>query len=134
MNFFDAELVVDEKPHVELLGTKIYLTEALCKEIKEKNVASQKVTLGSRPEHILLADGEGDGKIKVKVSVSEMMGSEIHLHLDVSDEKSIIFRVPTISMTPEKTKELSYGNDTYIEFNPKACHIFNEDGVSIFAE
>ena len=134
MNFFDAELVVDEKPHVELLGTKIYLTEAMCKEIKEKNVASQKVTLGSRPEHILLADGEGDGKIKVKVSVSEMMGSEIHLHLDVSDEKSIIVRVPTISMTPEKAKELSYGNDTYIEFNPKACHIFNEDGVSIFAE
>lgn len=43
----------------------------------------KQVILGSRPEHMLLTEGHG---LKAKVMVTELLGSEIHIHIYVQNE------------------------------------------------
>ena len=55
------------------------------------------MTLGIRPEHIRVVQQDAEGSIRAKVDLSEMMGSEIHMHVTV-DETDVIIRVPTAEM------------------------------------
>ena len=54
------------------------------------------VTLGVRPEHITFAKDTGSHTI-TKVDVSEMMGSEVHLHV-TAGEKDVVLRIPTTDL------------------------------------
>ena len=81
MNFFDAELVKNDGEYAVKLGpATVTLSEDKQRRLREKNVAPQTVTLGVRPENISLTEAE-DG-VSGAVDVSEMMGSEVHLHLN----------------------------------------------------
>ena len=92
MNFFDARLSkVNGKYAVSAGGITVELSEDKQERLNAKNVAEQDVTLGVRPDHIMLcADG-----IKGHVEVSELMGSSVHLHISTVDSKDVIVIVPT---------------------------------------
>ena len=79
MNFFDAKLVKngDGKYAVSIDGINVELAEDKQARLSAKNIPEQDVTLGVRPDHIMLC---GDG-VKGTVDVSEMMGSAVHLHV-----------------------------------------------------
>ena len=47
-----------------------------------KGVGERKVTVGIRPEHIAFAAAPGTDTVSSKVDVSEMMGSEVYLHVN----------------------------------------------------
>ena len=119
MNFFDARLVREgEKFFVELGGIKVELDAEKEGRLLAKDVQSQEITLGVRPEHTLLS-GEG---IAAKVDVSEMMGSSVHLHVSALG-KDVIIIVPTIEM--EGNYKL--GDEVHFRFNGNVAHVFSKE-------
>ena len=119
MNFFDAKLIREGQHYfVELAGNKVHLSEDKCARLAAKDVPSQDVTLGVRPEHVDLAE---DG-VAAKVDVSEMMGSSIHLHL-TAEGRDMIVIVPTIDMDhiPAMGEELRFS------FSGKVAHVFSKE-------
>jgi multiple sugar transport system ATP-binding protein len=105
MNFFDAGLLKQGNEYsVSLLGLKIGLTDGMNSILLAKDIDSQNIKFGIRPEHLCLAGPETEGAFTADIDVSEMMGSEMHMHLSVEGH-DVVIRVPTIEM--EK-----YFNDT----------------------
>ncbi|MBR1607476.1 MAG: TOBE domain-containing protein, partial [Clostridia bacterium] len=88
-----------------------------------KQVSPRQIDLGVRPEHIVLA--KQGGGIPCRLEVNEMMGSELHLHLSTVNNDSIIVRLPTVDLTQEQRRQLSYGNKMYITFPAKVMHLFD---------
>ena len=95
MNFFqNATLAeVGGKYAVDILGQKIALTDEQNKALAAKGVKSMKVVAGVRPVHVTLGDAGIDGK----VDVSEMMGSELHLHMNAGGQ-DVVAVVPTTEL------------------------------------
>ena len=74
MNFFDAELQREgDRYSVILGGIKVELSLENSADLTKKGISGQPVTLGARPNHIMLGKGEG-GYILAKVDVFEMIG------------------------------------------------------------
>ena len=119
MNLFDAKLVKkDGKYVVEVGGIAVELSEEKQARLAAKDVAEQEVTLGVRPEHIILCENG----IKSKVDVSEMMGSSVHLHVTAED-KDVIVIVPTTGGS------IAYpmGSELNLTFNGNVAHVFNKE-------
>ena len=135
MNTFNTHL--EEKGgkySVELFGVNIPVTGEKGEALKAKEVKSQDILLGVRPEHMTLKVKPDKVTIPVNVEVCEMMGSEIHVHVLTKDNTKIIVRMPTLNMTPEEHAALVQGNEVYLTFESKAMHFFNpEDEKSLLA-
>ena len=118
MNYFDAKLEIENGKYVVKVGDyAVTLADEKQERLKAKDVKAQDVTLGVRPDHIVLSD-KG---IKGTVDVSELMGSSCHLHMSVNG-KDVIAIVPT------EGKEVDYVNkDVLISFNGNVCHLFSKE-------
>lgn len=124
MNMFDAKLIERSgKYSVELDGVTIELSEEKQAALAKKNVKSQDITLGIRPEHITLAEG-GKDAIEGTVDVSEMMGSAIHLHVNACGRDTIII-VQTMDL--KGGEDLSIGSKIAFSFGGNAVHVFNKE-------
>lgn len=124
MNMFDAKLIEQSgKYSVELDGVAIELSEEKQAALAKKNVKSQDITLGIRPEHITLAEG-GKDAIEGIVDVSEMMGSAIHLHVNACGRDTIII-VQTMDL--KGGEDLSIGSKIAFSFGGNAVHVFNKE-------
>ena len=121
MNFFDAQLVrEDKKFFVELGGKRIELSAEKEARLLENDIKSQPVTLGVRPEHTVIeAPGEG---IAAKVDVSEMMGSSVHLHV-TAEGKDVIIIVPTLDMK----EHYAMGDTVSFSFDGNVAHVFSKE-------
>ncbi len=125
MNFFDAKLDKEgEKYFVSVYGAKIALPEDKQKALKEKGTAPQNITLGIRPDHIALSDG-GSAAIGATVDVTELMGSTIHMHVNISGKDAIII-LPTIDLNGEQKRGLVYGAKVNITFGGNVVHLFDK--------
>ena len=82
------------------------------------------VTLGVRPEHITFAKDTGSHTITGKVDVSEMMGSEVHLHV-TAGEKDVVLRIPTTGLPAEYRGGIPYGSEVHFTFRPELIHLFD---------
>jgi len=123
MNFFDANLVKkDGKYAVELNGYTVELSEEKQAALAANNVEEQAVTLGVRPEHISLVD---DG-VEAVIEVNELMGSSVHLHVNVQG-KDVIVIVSTMNMTGAEVAALCAGATVKIGFAGNVAHIFNKE-------
>ena len=126
MNTFKTNLIKEnDKYYVTPFGTKILVDGIKGNDLKDKNVESQEIVLGIRPEHITLANIDDNNAIECKVEVNEMMGSEVHLHVVTLDGTSLIVRVPTANLTHEEKNKLSAGNSIKITFPSNVLHFFN---------
>ena len=121
MNFFDAQLVrEDKKFFVKLGGKRIELSAEKEARLLENDIKSQSVTLGVRPEHTVIeAPGEG---IAAKVDVSEMMGSSVHLHV-TAEGKDVIIIVPTLDMK----EHYAMGDAVSFSFDGNVAHVFSKE-------
>ena len=127
MNFFDAELVVEGgKYFVSVGGAKVELSAEKQANLTAKGVAGQKITLGVRPPHISLAK-DGVNAIEAVVDVSEMMGSEVHLHVN-ADGKDVVIIVPTLDLGGAS---YSYGSELKFTFSGNVCHVFDAEGKNL---
>ena len=118
MNYFDAKLGIEkDKYYVESDGYKVVLAADKQERLKANNVQPQDVTLGVRPDHIVL----GEGGIKGKVDVSELMGPSCHLHLTVNGKDMIV-------IVPTEGQKVDYmGKEVSMTFNGSVCHVFSKE-------
>ena len=123
MNMFDGEVVkTGEGYQVKVGDAVLALSEEKQKRLAECGVGTQKALIGCRPEHITLEETEG-AMIEGTVDVSEMMGSAVHLHINV-DGKDCIIIVPTLDMD---TGGLVSGAKVRFTFAPNAIHMFDPE-------
>ena len=130
MNFFDAKLTkANGKYAVDLGGYVVELSEEKQEKLIANQVEEQEITLGVRPEHIVLADSG----IDAVVDVSEMMGSSVHLHVSALGQ-DVVTVVNTINMTGAEVAELKAGKQVSFAFGGNNCHVFNkETGINLEA-
>ena len=128
MNLFDAKLLKEDgKYAIELHGHKVVLSEEKQAALAANNVAEQEITLGVRPEHIVV----GEAGIDAKIDVHEMMGSSVHLHLNTYG-KDIVAVVSTMDMTEAEVAGMKSGTALSYTFGGHNCHVFNkETGINL---
>jgi len=132
MNLFDAKIMRDNNHFfLSLYGKNIEIDGRKAEELLEKDVQSQNIVVGIRPEHFVLAK-KGDNSLEMNVLVNEMMGSEVHVHGIVGDKNNVIVRIPTMDL-----QEVNYlqrfnpGNEIFIGFSSKELHFFDTEGNNI---
>ncbi len=104
--------------YITIQGRKIRLDDKHQEPLKAKGRQACDVTVGVRPVHISMADEGFSGKIEV----SEMMGSEVHLHINLNGD-DIVAVIPTADLDLDL---VSIGKDLTFNFNPKLIHVFDQ--------
>lgn len=125
MNFFEAELIkVCNQYQVSLYGAKIELSESTQAELNLQGVTQKKIIVGVRPEHLEWCK---DSTIFGTVDVSEMMGSEVHLHVSVQG-KDVVMRV-AITDLPEQFQHNTIPANTKIglKIPGNLVHLFDQE-------
>lgn len=94
MNFFDAELKKEGKQYTAYIGdAKINVPECINTSLLIRDSVPEKVTLGVRPENLIICPKGTPSSIRAEIKVTEMMGSEIHIHAECEGGKKVILRV-----------------------------------------
>ena len=128
MNVFSTELVCEGgKYFVKPYGAKIEVTGKKAEMLRSNNVGTKTITLGIRPEHLTLTDASDAAGIPCTIQVSEMMGSELHLHVLTNNGDKLIVRVPTVNLADEQRKEMVYGHKIYVTAEGKVMHFFDPE-------
>ena len=128
MNTIPTKLILENgNYYVTPYGVKIPVTGEKAKILRLKNIGSGDILLGVRPEHITLSDQKDSTAISSTIKVTEMMGSELHLHICMESGETLIVRVPTISLDDAQRKTLVSGSTVYITFESKVMHFFDAE-------
>ena len=128
MNTFKTNLVLENgKYYVTPYGAKIEVTGQKAEMLKAKGVKSQEIILGVRPEHMTLADPKDSAAIGCTILVNEMMGSELHLHVEEDNGDKLIVRIPTVSLEDSQRNAMAYGKPLYVTFEGKVMHFFDPE-------
>ena len=118
MNYFDAKLVIKNGSYfVDVDDQEFELSKEKQDRLKAKGVKEQDITLGVRPDHMVLAD-KG---IKAKVDVSELMGTSVHLHVTALG-RDVIAIVPT-----EGRKIELVGQEIHLTFSSNVANLFSKE-------
>ena len=127
MNFFDAELVkTGDVYSLKCNGAEMALSQRIQDALKAKGCDSRKIILGCRPEHMVMKSASGADTMEATVDVSEMMGSEIHLHVSCHD-KDVVVRIPTTELDASQRGGLQYGTKIAISFPADLVHLFDPE-------
>ncbi len=119
MNFFDAKLVREgSKYFVEVGGYRQELSPEKEERLYNKDVQSQDITLGVRPEHTDVANTG----VAATVEVAEMMGSSVHLHVN-AEGRDVIIIVPTTDMKGN----YEMGDTVRFSFQGNVAHVFSKE-------
>ncbi len=128
MNFFpDSKLCFDgSKYAVEILGEKFELPEKPAEALGNGAEVcgpsgERKVVAGVRPVNVVISE-DGTG-IDAVIEVAEMMGSELHLHMNASGTE-VIAIVPTLNMDID---EMNAGKKLKLKLQTEAMHLFDAE-------
>ncbi|MDY6003210.1 MAG: TOBE domain-containing protein, partial [Bacilli bacterium] len=130
MNFFnEAKLIkVNGKHYVEIKDSLFPVGTNSSKLLDINQVNEGEVVVGVRPEHMSFSIIPNKNALKCKLVVSEMMGSELHLHLALEDGSQIVCRVQTVNLTEEERRAATVpGSECYITFEGKVIHLFDKN-------
>ena len=121
MNFFEnCQLTKTADSYtLTVMGETVTLTAEQSAKLAAAGVESRSVTAGVRPVHIAL----GESGIPAEVDVSELMGSELHLHL-AANGQDVVAVIPTANIDPG-----AYARHTAVKFgfDAKLVHLFDSD-------
>ncbi len=136
MNFFDAQLKKDGgKYYATVENARIELPQHINDALAKRGSVPEKVTLGVRPENLILcADGTANS-IAAEIKVTEMMGSEIHIHAASAEGKDVILRVQIADMSDEEQLDLIKRKTFSFTLRERTVNIFDpEDGRNLAVE
>ena len=105
--------------YITIQNRDIRLDDKYQKVLKEKNQEPITTVVGVRPVHIEMAKEGFTGTIEV----SEMMGSEVHLHINLNGD-DIVAVIPTANLDLDK---VALGKEFTFNFNPSLLHIFDAE-------
>ena len=118
MNFFeDCRLTKSGDAYsVTVMGHTLPLTAEQNEKLAAAGAESRTVTVGVRPVHVTV----GDEGIDAQIDVSELMGSELHLHMTAGG-KDVVAVVQTANLDPN-----AYARHTAVRFSfePRLIHLF----------
>ena len=120
MNFFDATLAKKGDKYVATVqGAEFELPADKQEALKKMEKVPTDIIAGVRPVHVQLAQ-EG---IAATVDVSELMGSELHLHVN-SQGKDVVIVVPTTDIDVNTV----HGGHKPVKytFRPELMHVFDK--------
>ncbi len=126
MNFFrDCDLTEKDGIYsVDVQGKTYDLTDAQCAALAENGAAAGKVTVGIRPVNISVRRGPDSGNcIPAVVEVSEMMGSEVHIHMN-TEGVDVVAIVSTDNAGEEEFRSRS---EVSFDLNPRWMHLFDKE-------
>ena len=127
MNFFDGELEKKDGKYQLKVGEATVVLGGKAQELLAgKGVGERKVTVGIRPEHIAFAAAPGSDTVSSKVDVSEMMGSEVYLHVNAVG-RDVVLRIPTTDLPAEHRAGIPYGTEINFAFRPDLIHLFDPE-------
>ena len=127
MNFFDGRLEKDASGYyVTVCGTRIELPADKQAALKAAAAEPQDITLGIRPDHIVLCDNNDKAAIAATVDVTELMGSTIHMHVNIGGKDAIVI-LPTIDLSSEQKNGFGYGAKISITFGGNVVHMFSKE-------
>ena len=127
MNFFEGQLVAEDgKYTVKIMDAVMELSPEIQAQLKAKDVPSKAVTVGIRPEHVSFVPETGPHCLTGSVDVSEMMGSEIHLHVNAGG-RDVVLRVPTTELASEHKGGFAYGAQVHFTFRSDLIHLFDPE-------
>ena len=128
MNTFKTNLVYEGgKYYVTPYGAKIEVTGSKADALRAKGIGSREIILGVRPEHFVLVPGKSTGSIPCAIRVNEMMGSELHLHVEEENGDRLVVRIPTISLDDDQRQRMGYGATIHVSFEGKVMHFFDPE-------
>ena len=121
MNFFhDVALNCTNGDYsVTILGREFKLADEQQAILRKNGQRPGKVIAGVRPVHIALAQ---DG-LNATIEVSEMMGSEMYLHLRAGEDE-VVAVIPTTDIDFNATK---IGASVRFAFNPELMQLFDPE-------
>ena len=105
--------------YITIQNRDIKLAEKYQTVLKANKEPEKKVVVGVRPVHIEMAEDGFTGVIEV----SEMMGSEVHLHINLNGD-DIVAVIPTANLDLES---VSLGKEFTFNFNPNLIHVFDAE-------
>ncbi len=127
MNFFDGKLEKTADGYrLVTQGAVMELSAATQQELTAKGVGEMAVAVGIRPEHVHFAPEGGAHTIAAKVDVSEMMGSEIYLHVNTNG-KDVVLRIPATELPPEQRGGIPSGTEIRFTFPADLLHLFDPE-------
>ncbi len=128
MNIMSTELIKENgEYYVTPFGSKIKVDGIKGEMLSAKKAEAGKITLGVRPEHMVLAQEGDQGAIPCTLEVNEMMGSELHLHVYTEDDTKLILRIPTIDLSTDLRDSLVSGKKLYVTCAGKVMHFFDPE-------
>ena len=121
MNFFeDCRLTKNGDAYsVTVMGHTLPLTAEQNAKLATAGAESRTVTVGVRPVHVTV----GDKGIDAQIDVSELMGSELHLHMTAGG-KDVVAVVQTANLDAN-----AYARHTAVRFSfePRLLHLFDPE-------
>ncbi len=134
MNIFEAQLKEDNGDFsVTVQGHTLPLDEERCRLLQQRErvfrkngLKDGKVLLGIRPEHTTVLHQPTANAIEGTITVNEMMGSELHLHVQTQKE-NVILRLPTLDLTQPQREALKAGNKISFTFPSKVVQLFDPE-------
>ena len=130
MNMFPAELCKNEDGYyVSIADKQIRLSAAKQKILEGRCVQPGAVTLGIRPEHILVSEDTYD--FSGVIELSEMMGSSIHLHVRFGEEEAVVL----LPDTDDAAERSANGQTVHFSFDENRILLFDpESERNLFAD
>ena len=121
MNFFeDCRLTKNGDAYsVTVMGHTLPLTAEQNAKLAAAGAESRTVTVGVRPVHVTV----GSEGIDAQIDVSELMGSELHLHMTAGG-KDVVAVVQTANLDPN-----AYARHAAVKFSfePRLIHLFDPE-------
>ena len=119
MNFFPGCSLKKQggKYTVTLLGKTFELSEEQNRSLAANGIGDREITVGVRPVHMTVDMKNG---IPAKVDVTEMMGSELHIHMNTNG-LDVVAVVPTTQISTI----FPAGTDICFSFRPELMHLFD---------
>ena len=103
--------------YITIQGKDIRLNDKHQEVLKANKEPEKEVVVGVRPVHVEMSKEGFTGTIEV----SEMMGSEVHLHINLNGD-DIVAVIPTANLDLES---VSLGKQFTFNFNPNLIHVFD---------
>jgi multiple sugar transport system ATP-binding protein len=124
MNMLNGTLVEKDGNIAIDLGFSIYELSKKVKELMKRATAS-KVTLGIRPENIVIMKKSQPNSLKAEVIYIELIGKESNVHLEAGKTPLIAIR--------SSTEDLKDGDKVWLGFDDEKIHIFDgKSGEALF--
>jgi len=124
MNFFNGSACMQNGAAAVMMsgGTVLSLSSEISDRLLQGFRDGREITVGIRPDDLYLA-GKEEAGLKAAVDVSEMMGSEIHLHVHLLGSEAVV-KIP-VKQLEGHAGILKEGAEVRLGYDRSRVHLFD---------